>query len=695
MINRMHFHPWLNATLFSLCAVFSLAAAPAGAAGLLTPADGSLPALEIRTQQVDVLIQDGYAVTTVEQTFHNPHARDLEATYRFPVPEHGAVAEFTVWIDGKPVVGEVLEKAAARQVYADQRALGQDAGLAEKDDYRYFDIHVTPVRAGMDTRTRLVYLQPTRVDHGIGRYVYPLEEGGVDDQQLAFWTAQEAVTERFEFNLKLRSGYPVEALRLPAHPAASISRADPQRWDVLLGNSPVDADEQGAALTAPSTEPAFRLNQDIVVYWRLAQDLPGSVDLVTYKPDAAGRGTFLLTLTPGDDLAAVETGADWLFVLDISGSMQGKYATLAEGVRQALGRMRTDDRFRIVTFNNHARELTNGFVTATPEHVQDWTARVAAIRPAGGTNLYSGLDLALRHSDADRPTGILLVTDGVANVGETRQRAFIERLNQQDLRLFSFIMGNSANRPLLEALTRASNGFARGVSNSDDIVGEILTATSKLTHAAMHGVQVEIDGVRTADLTPAHPGSLYRGQQLMLLGHYWGGGEADVTLKAQVSGAPIAYQTRFAFPEQSRLNPELERLWAYDRILNLQQELADFGVDADIQRAIVDLGVEYDLVTDYTSMVVVRDEVFQSLGIDRGNSKRVEAERNARAEREQKVQQRRVDQQQPMFSGKQPRLSGGGNRSGGGGALPGWQVLLMAAAALAILIRRRFLSAAG
>jgi Ca-activated chloride channel family protein len=139
----------------------------------------------------------------------------------------------------------------------------------------------------------------------------------------------------------------------------------------------------------------------------------------------------------------------------------------------------------------------------------------------------------------------------------------------------------------------------------------------------------------------------------------------------------------------------LERLWAYDRILNLQQELADFGVDADIQRAIVDLGVEYDLVTDYTSMVVVRDEVFQSLGIDRGNSKRVEAERNARAEREQKVQQRRVDQQQPMFSGKQPRLSGGGNRSGGGGALPGWQVLLMAAAALAILIRRRFLSAAG
>jgi len=658
------------------------------AAGLLTPADGSLPALEIRDHAVDVLIQDGYAVTTVEQTFHNPHMRDLEAIYSFPVPEHGTVGEFAVWIDGKPVIGEVLERQEARQVYEDQRAVGQDAGLIEKDSYRTFDVHVTPVRAGADTRTRLVYLQPVKVDHGIGRYVYPLEEGGVDEQRLAFWTAQEQVRERFSFDVRLRAGYPVEAVRMPDQPAAAISRLDDQRWELALRNGAAGDEEQGTGATMPgTTAPAASLDRDLVVYWRLAQDLPGSVDLVTYKPDAAGRGTFLLTLTPGAELTPIADGADWIFVLDVSGSMQGKYATLAEGVRQALGRLRPDDRFRIITFNDQASELTRGFVDATPEAVRRWAERVARVAPNQGTNLYAGLSLGLDGTDADRPSGIVLVSDGVANVGETRQRAFLELLQQKDVRLFTFIMGNSANRPLLEGIARASNGFARTVSNSDDIVGEIMTAASKLTHHALHGVEVEIDGLRVADLTPAEPGSLYRGQQLMLLGHYWGDGEADVTLSGRIAGQPASWHGRFAFPARSELNPELERLWAYDRIRALQWELDLFGPNADLSDAIVDLAVEHGLVTDQTSMVVVPDELFDALGIDRRNARRSEIERAARAQREQQAQSRRVDQGQPMFSGAQPRLSGSG---GGAGAIDAWQVLLMGvAAALVVLSRRR------
>ena len=80
------------------------------AAGLLTPTDGSSAQLDIREHHVNVVIEDGYAITTVNQAFFNSHNLDLEAIYSFPVPEKAAVAEFTVWIDGKPISGEVLEK---------------------------------------------------------------------------------------------------------------------------------------------------------------------------------------------------------------------------------------------------------------------------------------------------------------------------------------------------------------------------------------------------------------------------------------------------------------------------------------------------------------------------------------------------------------------------------------------------------
>lgn len=653
--------------LFSLALVIIMMG-NAQAAGLLTPTSGSLPSLDIKSHHVSVIIEDGYAITTVEQLFHNPHDHDLEAVYSFPVPEHGSVAEFTLWIDGKPVSGEVLEKKRARQVYEEEKKAGRDAGLTEKDSYRTFDISVWPVRAGQDTRTRLVYLQPAHIDTGIGRYVYPLEEGGVDEQKLTFWTANDKVTESFSFDLLIRSAYPVEAVRLPNQPQALITQQGEGEWHIQIGNQSTAPEGMN---TIPSTAaPVFTLDKDLVVYWRHKEGLPGSVDLVTYKPEAGKRGTFMMVLTPGDDLKPITEGRDYVFVLDVSGSMQGKYATLAEGVDRALNKMRPEDRFRIVLFNSSARELTSGYVNATVENIRHYGQAVAQVSPDSGTNLYGGIKLGLNLLDADRTSAIVLVTDGVANVGETQQRNFVDLIKKKDVRLFTFIMGNSANRPLLEMLTRESGGFAASISNSDDIVGQLLAATSKLTHEALHGVKVNIKGVKTADITPQRIGSLYRGQQLVILGHYWGDGPAQIELSGKISGQPKSYKTLFDFPAQSSRNPELERLWAYATIEKLTEEIHDFGEEADLKNAIVDLGVEYGLVTDYTSMLVVRDEVFDTLGIERKNRVRLEKEWQAQQQRtQQSVQSSRADSQQPMFTGSRATYSGSG-------AMDGWMLLL-------------------
>ena len=645
------------------------------AAGLLTPSDGSLPALALKDHHVDVVIEDGYAITRVDQVFHNPHSRDLEAHYSFPVPEKGAVSEFTLWIDGKPIVGEVLEKQQARTVYEQEKAAGRDAGLTEQDDYRTFDVFVTPVRANADTRVRLVYMQPAHVDTGIGRYVYPLEEGGVDEERLAFWTANETVTGSFSFNMRLRSAYPVDAVRVPGRPDASVTRTGDGEWQVRLTSQAVDtsADASADALQAATpgevpvavnTTQAFRLDRDLVIYWRHRPGLPGSVDLVTHKPDAEGRGTFMMVVTPGEDLKPISEGRDWVFVLDISGSMQGKYATLADGVQRALKRLRAGDRFRIVLFNDGARELTRGFADATDDNVRRYSDAVTGIQPGGGTNLYLGLSEGLDALDADRSSGVILVTDGVANVGETEHRKFLQLARSKDVRLFTMVMGNSANRPLLDAMTRESGGFALSISNSDDIVGQLLTATGKLTHEALHGVSVRIDGIKTADLTPQALGSLYRGQQLVVFGHYWGDGTASVELEGKRSGVHTAYRTQFAFPAVSQANPEIERLWAFAAIEVINQHIEDFGEQADMRQAVVDIATEYGLVTDYTSMLVVSDEVFEQHGIERNNRQRVATEQAAQHHRlQQAPTSRRIDTQQPMYSGN--RASHGGNGAGG------------------------------
>ena len=667
----------------SLLAVLLWASA-APAAGILTPKSSQFKAINIQDHKVKVVIEDGYAITTVDQVFYNPNPQDLEATYSFPVPEKASVAEFTMWIDGKPVTGEVVEKQKARQIYEEEKQAGRDAGVTEKNGYKTFDISVSPVRANQTTRIRLTYYQSVAVDTGIGRYVYPLEEGGVDEQQLAFWSTNDKVENEFAFDLTVKSGYPVAAVRVPDQPQANITKTNDSQWQVALhssnGNNVAASEEgQGATTVPAATASNIALDKDIVVYWRLQDGLPGSVDLVTHKPDPNGRGTFMLTVTPGDDLAQIQEGRDWIFVLDKSGSMKGKYATLADGVQQALGKMHVNDRFRIVMFNNWPQELTQGFVNATPENVTHYAQQVAAVQPGSGTNLFGGLKLGIDSLEADRTTGVILVTDGVANVGETHQKAFLELVRSKDIRLFTFIMGNSSNRPLLEALTKASGGFALNVSNSDDIVGKILLATSKMTHEAMHGVDINISGIKTADISPQTIGSLYRGQQLIVFGHYWGDGLADVKVNAKVSGKPIQYQSRFVFPGASDSNPELERLWAYATIQDLSEQMEDFGEQADMKQAVTDLGKEYSLVTDYTSMIVVRDEVFVKHGIDRTNKKRLAVEHAAQQQRKtQPAVSHRVDNQQPMFKSKRPSFGSGGGSS---------DVIFIAVLCLMILLR--------
>jgi len=110
----------------------------------------------------------------------------------------------------------------------------------------------------------------------------------------------------------------------------------------------------------------------------------------------------------------------------------------------------------------------------------------------------------------------------------------------------------------------------------------------------------------------------------------------------------------------------------------------DFGEKADLKQSVIDLGLEFGLVTDYTSMLVVREEQFQHYGIDRRNRDRLASEQTAQQVRAARTtpQPRRADTQQPMFS------SNRASHSSGGGALGPW-TLLMIPPLVWVLARRR------
>ena len=440
----------------------------------------------------------------------------------------------------------------------------------------------------------------------------------MDEERIAFWEVDDAVHEHFSFKLKLKSAFPVAEVRTPGYDQVAQITQTNGVYDVVL--------EQN--------EGGVTLSRDVVFYYRLDDSVPARVEIIPYKASAQEPGTFMAVITPAADLKLIAEGTDWIFVLDKSGSMSGgKIQTLAQAVEKVLGKMSPNDRFKLITFNNNAKDLTRGFVAATPKNVQKWINNVHQIQADGGTALFDGLKKAYQSLDDDRTTGIILVTDGVCNVGPRDHKTFLNLLKQYDIRLFTFVMGNSANQPLMDRLAKDSGGFAMNISNSDDIVGRLLQAKIQVLHQCMHDVELKFSGEKVTELTPPKPGNLFMGQQLVAFGRYNGSGEVTLTLNAKISGEQKQWNCTTILPEVDTENPELERLWALAHIEETMEIIWEDGENNSLRKNIIDLGTEYSLVTDYTSMIVLNDEALETAGIQRRNHNRVQRERIAQTQR--------------------------------------------------------------
>lgn len=612
------------------------------AAGLLKPVNQSQDTVSIVSHDVSVLIQNGFAQTVVDQVFTNTSATDCDAVYSFPLPDKARLSELSLWIDGNEVIGEVLEKERARAVHEKQKAQGNDTALAEKQSFKTFDVSVSPVRAGKPTRVRLVYYQPLNIDLNIGRYVYPLEEGGVDEDRISFWSVDDIITGTFSFNLTLKSAFPVQTVRLPGYENdAVISHHSSNDVDDDTGEEGTQQTNNGLdtiyTVTLEKREDA-RLSKDIVFYYKLDDSVPARVEIIPYKEASSPTGTFMAIVTPGASVARITQGIDWTFVLDTSGSMNGhKIKMLCDGIEKIISQLNQEDRIRIVTFNNSATDITGGYIPMTKENITRVLDTVRRIQAGGGTALYAGLLKGLESLDDDRTTGIILISDGVCNIGPTEHAEFLKLLRSYDVRLFTFIMGNSANRPLLERLAESSYGFAMNVSMQDDLVGKILKAKVKLSHQCMRDVSLTFNGIPTHGVTPQVTKSLYAGKQLVVFGRYTQSGELIMTFNSTIDGEEGAWTCSIDMPNDAPLNPEIERLWAYACIDEIMKDIRETGETRERRDAVISLGTAYSLVTDYTSMVVINDTAAEEENLTRRNSRRIQKERNAQAQRAQRT----------------------------------------------------------
>ena len=127
------------------------------------------------------------------------------------------------------------------------------------------------------------------------------------------------------------------------------------------------------------------------------------------------------------------------------------------------------------------------------------------------------------------------------------------------------------------------------------------------------------------------------GQQLVVFGRYGRPGEVRLEFSGRVGNEEKTWTCTAVLPEKETANPEIERLWALSAIDGVMEKIRMDGESNSLLNRIVDLGTEYSLVTDYTSMVVVNDNDRESMGLSNDNADRVARERVAAKDRDSRA----------------------------------------------------------
>ena len=197
--------------VFLFVGLVVLFAQPVLAAGILTPVNSSDMPIGITSHHVEVVINNGFAATEVTQEFANPNPHDLEAVFTLPLPESASLSEMSILTGEERLVGEVVAKKKAEKIYEEEKAAGNDAGLAGKNGFQNFEFRVARVPARGKVTMRFLYYQPLKIDTGVGRFVYPLEEGGTDEAAASFWTRNDKVEGTFSAHFSIKSAWPRSA----------------------------------------------------------------------------------------------------------------------------------------------------------------------------------------------------------------------------------------------------------------------------------------------------------------------------------------------------------------------------------------------------------------------------------------------------------------------------------------------------
>lgn len=556
----------------------------------------------LKSTSVKTDISGFVARVRVRQEFENSFAEPIEAVYTFPLSQNGAVDDMTMTIGTRIVRGKIMKREEAKQVYENAKGAGQAAALLDQERPNVFTQSVANIMPGEKIIVEISYVETLKYEDGAYEFVFPMTIGPryspasvADAAKISPPVAKDRPGHDISIEVNLNAGVPVEEIRSTSH--------EIQQVNFSPSNSKVTLKDE---TTIP--------NKDFV----LRYDVTGKKieDAVLATRDARG-GFFTMVLQPPDKFTSEDiTPKEIVFVLDTSGSMSGFPIEKAkEAMKLSLDGLNPNDTFNLITFAGDTHILFDGPVAATQANLEQAQAFLASRSGGGGTEMMKAIKASLDPSDSkDHVRIVCFMTDAFVGNDE----AIIGEIQKHpNARVFSFGIGTSVNRSLLDKMAEVGNGEVEYVSLDDDGSKAAKKFFERVRTPLLTDISIDWNGMPVSDMYPNKLPDLFSAKPVIINGRYANGASGTIKLRGKVAGQEYSREIAVNLPESEPANDSLATLWArkrIDQLTNKRATLSDGKELVNVNQEITRLGLEFRLLTDNTSFVAVEERVVNQNG---------------------------------------------------------------------------------
>ncbi len=594
--------------------------------GALQVVDGSGKAhgfCPLKHTDVKAEISGFLSRVTVTQEFTNPFKEKIEAVYTFPLPDNSAVDDMTMIVGDRTVKGRILRREQAEAAYEAAKTNGQVASLLNQERANIFTQSVANIMPGEKVRITISYVETLKYEDGSYEFVFPMVVGPryipgsptgaqgngfasdtnrvPDASRITPYPAPEGMRAGHDISIdvSLDAGVPIDGLASKSHE--------------ILVDKPV-SEHAHVQLKDSATIP----NKDFILKYDVAGRKVEDA-LLTTRSDRGGF--FTLILQPPDRIAPADVmPKELVFVLDTSGSMSGFPIEKAkEAMKLAMDGLYPQDTFNLITFAGDEHILFDQPVPATKENLLKAEKFLETREGGGGTEMMKAIKAALDPSDAqDHVRIVCFMTDGY--VGNDME-IISEVQKHANARVFSFGIGSSVNRFLLDKMAEEGRGEVEYVGLDDDGSAAAKRFHERVRNPLLTDISVDWNGLPVADVYPKRIPDLFGAKPVILSGRYTAGGHGVIRLKGKMGGQDFLREISVDLPESQATHDVLATLWARTRIDDLMSQdyngAQQGNMKSDLQETITQLGLNYRLMTQFTSFVAVEEMIVTDGGIPR------------------------------------------------------------------------------